>query len=325
MSAGQDGAVQAMQPAAGTSRQDVYPSRQADRPRILERRDRVAHGVWTREAPLTPDQAGQFERDGFIVLRGLFENREMEALCDEATRLRTAPDGSLEPETVIAEPDSGAVRSVFKVHRQSPLFGRLAADARLARVAQFLLGDEVYVHQSRMNYKPGFQGKEFYWHSDFETWHVEDGMPRMRGLSMSILLTANTPYNGPLMLIPGSHRHYVACVGETPEGHYKQSLRAQQYGVPDNDSLTFLASQGGIEAPTGPAGTAIVFDCNMMHGSASNITPYPRSNAFIVYNAVSNALEAPFGPAVPRPDFIAARGAVAPVSPVSGALLHAAA
>src|SRR3546814_3200003 len=57
---------------------------------------------------------------------------------------------------------------------------RLAADERLAGVARFLLDDTVYIHQSRLNYKPGFQGKEFYWHSDFETWHVEDGMPRMR-------------------------------------------------------------------------------------------------------------------------------------------------
>ena len=305
------------------ARPDPYPSRHADRPQVLERRDPVVHGEWTPEAPLTREQAAQFDRDGFIVLRDLFEDGETRALCDEATRLRTAPDGSLDPETVIAEPGSGAVRSVFRVHAQSRLFGRLAADSRLARIAQFLLGDDVYIHQSRMNYKPGFNGKEFYWHSDFETWHVEDGMPRMRALSMSILLTANTPYNGPLMLMPGSHRHYVACVGETPEEHYKQSLRAQEYGVPDHDSLTWLAGQGGIEAPTGPAGTVIVFDCNMMHGSASNITPYPRSNAFIVYNAVSNALEAPFGPAVPRPDFIAARGDVAPVSPVSGVLPQA--
>src|SRR3546814_10756649 len=44
---------------------------------------------------------------------------------------------------------------------------------------------------SRLNYKPGFKGKEFYWHSDFETWHVEDGMPQMRALSMSILLAEN--------------------------------------------------------------------------------------------------------------------------------------
>src|SRR3546814_19786785 len=87
--------------------------------------------------------------------------------------------------------------------------------------------------QSRLNYKPGFVGKEFYWHSDFETWHVEDGMPQMRALSMSILLAPNTVLNGPLMIIPGSHRKYLTCVGETPEDHYRSSLKKQEYGVPD--------------------------------------------------------------------------------------------
>ena len=53
-------------------------------------------------------------------------------------------------------------------------------------IAEQILGSQVYIHQSRVNLKPGFKGKEFYWHSDFETWHIEDGMPRMRALSCSI-------------------------------------------------------------------------------------------------------------------------------------------
>jgi ectoine hydroxylase len=307
------------------SREDIYPSRQDDKPRILRRRDDVACAAWSPDAPLTEEQTQGFARDGFLVLRDLFDPREIEVLCADASALRSSRSGTLDPDTVIAEPGSGAVRSVFKVHAQSDVFGRLAADARLADVARFLLDDDVYLHQTRMNYKPGFRGKEFYWHSDFETWHVEDGMPRMRALSMTVLLTENTPHNGPLMLMPGSHRHFIACVGETPEEHYKQSLRKQEYGVPDDDSLRFLAEQGGIEAPVGPAGTVIVFDCNTMHGSASNITPFPRSNAFIVYNAMSNALEAPFGPAKPRPEFIATRQSITAVRPVAGPLLSSAA
>src|SRR5690606_39163792 len=156
------------------------------------------------------------------------------------------------------------------------------------------LDSEVYIHQSRVNLKPGFHGKEFYWHSDFETWHVEDGMPRMRAVSCSILLTPNTPYNGPLMLVPGSHKQYVACVGRTPEDHYTQSLRRQEFGVPDDDSLARLVEQGGIEAPTGPAGSLLLFDCNTMHGSSSNISPFPRSNLFFVYNSVENRVQAPY-------------------------------
>jgi ectoine hydroxylase len=115
------------------------------------------------------------------------------------------------------------------------------------------------------------------------------------------------------MLIPGSHRTYVTCVGETPADHYKQSLRRQEYGVPDPASLTALADRGGIVAPTGPAGTVVVFECNMMHGSNSNITPQSRSNAFIVYNACSNALVEPFGGQAPRPEFIATRERIEPL------------
>ena len=129
----------------------------------------------------------------------------------------------------------------------------------------------------------------------------------MRALSMSVLLAENTPNNGPLMLIPGSHKAYLTCIGETPEEHYRQSLKRQEYGVPDEDSLAELAHKHGIVAPTGKPGSVVIFDCNTMHGSNGNITPFPRANAFMVYNAVSNRLAAPFGVDKPRPEFIAAR------------------
>src|SRR3546814_12624046 len=83
-----------------------------------------------------------------------------------------AEPAALDAETIVAEPQSREIRSIFEIHRQSDAMARLASDARLAEVARFLLGDRVYIHQSRLNYKPGFKGKEFYWHSDFETWHV---------------------------------------------------------------------------------------------------------------------------------------------------------
>src|SRR3546814_965327 len=105
--------------------------------------------------------------------------------------------------TIVTEPQSREIRSIFEIHAQSPVMARLAADARPADVARFLLDDEVYIHQSRLNYKPGFKGRESYWHSEFETWPVEDSMPRMRALSMSVLLAENTPHNGPLRVIPG--------------------------------------------------------------------------------------------------------------------------
>jgi ectoine hydroxylase len=300
---------------------DYYPSRTGDRPRVLPRLDPVVYAAWSPGAPLSRAQTEAYERDGFLVLEDVFDPKEVEALQAEARRLKTGETGRIEDATIITEPGSDARRSIFKIHDQSDVFGRLAADNRLLDVARFLLDDDIYLHQTRLNYKPGFKGKEFYWHSDFETWHVEDGMPRMRALSMSIQLTDNTPLNGPLMLMPGSHKSYIACVGETPEEHFKQSLKKQEYGVPDETSLSELAATCGIEAPTGPAGSVLLFDCNAMHGSNSNITPWPRTNAFFVFNAMSNALVAPFGPEIPRPEFIAARSALKAVEPATSRLI----
>jgi hypothetical protein len=124
-------------------------------------------------------------------------------LQTEAARLA---DDSTDDPRVIREKRSGAVRSVFQVHRTSPLIAALVRNPVVLDRARQILGSEVYIHQSRINFMPGFTGQGFYWHSDFETWHAEDGLPAPRAVSMSLALSTNFPYNGGLMVIPGSHR-----------------------------------------------------------------------------------------------------------------------
>ncbi len=284
---------------------DLYPSRLAPQPELRTRHDPVVYGA-AAGGPLASATLAEYERNGYLAFDRLLPATEIGALRAELDRM-WAWAADADDETIVREPSSREVRSVFAIHRGDGPFARLAADPRLVRMAEQILGGPVYVHQSRVNFKKGFTGKEFYWHSDFETWHVEDGMPNMRAFSLSIALTENLPHNGPLMVVPGSHHRYVACVGTTPEDHYKASLRKQEYGVPDEASLAQLVQEGGIVAPTGPAGSATLFDCNTMHGSNSNITPLPRSNIFIVYNSVENALVAPFGGRAPRPEFVATR------------------
>ncbi|MEX2534197.1 MAG: ectoine hydroxylase [Trueperaceae bacterium] len=300
-------------------RQDPYSTRLQEE-QWLARQDKTVWSRWHSEAPLSAQQADQFDCDGFIVLEDLFSEEEVKALMAESAALRNG-ERKLEEGSVITEPGSDKVRTVFKLPEQSTLFNRLTRDRRLAGIASFLLGDDIYVHQSRLNYKPGFTGKEFYWHSDFESWHAEDGMPRMRAVSASLLLTDNDVLNGPLMLMPGSHKHFVACAGETPEDNHKSSLKKQEVGVPSHEALTKLASEHGITAATGKAGTLVLFDCNTMHGSNGNITPYARSNAFFVFNALSNQLEEPFGANKPRPNFLAQRDEAEAVEVATGKLV----
>ncbi|MCL3883726.1 ectoine hydroxylase [Marivita sp. GX14005] len=299
---------------------DLYPTRRPDRESWQERRDPVLWQDWTEKAPITRDQAEAFERDGFLVLKDMFSDAEIRALIDTAAALRRDLAGSASDE-VVTEPGSDAVRTVFNLETHHDLMERLSRDARLAGIARFLLGDEVYIHQSRLNYKPGFTGKEFYWHSDFETWHAEDGMPRMRAVSASLLLTDNRAHNGALMLMPGSHKSFISCQGETPEANHESSLQKQEIGTPSQDALRKLAERHGITDAEGPAGTLVLFDCNTIHGSNGNITPDPRSNAFFVYNAVSNALTEPFAAKAPRPDHLGHRAAPEPIVMRDGALV----
>lgn len=296
---------------------DAYPTRLPDGEQLMERADPVLWSEWDEESPIRRDEAEHYAEKGYLVRRDVFAPEEVRAMIEASQQLRrTGQD--IQAEDLVTEPHSDAIRTIFRLDEHSALFDRVARDVRMAGVASFLLGDDVYLHQSRLNYKPGFTGKEFYWHSDFETWHAEDGMPRMRAVSASLLLTDNSSLNGPLMLIPGSHRVFVGTQGETPDQNHATSLKRQDVGVPSTATLERLASAAGIDHAAGPAGTVIFFECNTIHGSNGNITPDPRSNAFFVYNALSNALTQPFAAPKARPAFLANRGAPLPIRPISG-------
>ena len=66
--------------------------------------------------------------------------------------------------------------------------------------------------------------------------------------------------------------------------------------------MTRLVKEGGIVAPTGKAGGMLMFHGNLVHGSAGNITPYPRKIVYLTLNAVSNYIRTPT-----RPEYIAHR------------------
>lgn len=294
---------------------DLYASRAGASAAIMARRDPVVYGAGTYASALSADQVASYQQDGFILLENVFGPDEVGSLLDEVRHMGDDSGAAREGE-VVREPGSNAVRSVFRVHESSERMANLARDPRLIHVARQILASEVYIHQSRANLKPGFKGKEFYWHSDFETWHVEDGMPAMRALSCLVMLTDNNACNGPLMLVPGSHRHFISCVGATPDENYKESLRQQEYGVPDQTSLQWLVDKGGIRPVVARAGAVVFFDCNTMHGSSGNISPWPRANIFMVYNSVDNRLNAPCHGLKPRPEYIAARDPARSLEPL---------
>jgi ectoine hydroxylase len=282
---------------------DLYPTR-GSKEKIIDRVDPVVHGRASGEYALNSDEADYFEANGFIVFPGFFSEEELAGFKKAFEELKNRTD-LMEQEEYITEPDSDALRSIFSQHLFHPEYDSLSRDRRILDKVEQILGSKVYIHHSRINIKPAYKGKSFPWHSDFETWHAEDGLPQCRNVTAWVMLTDNTPFNGPLYLIPGSHKKFVACAGETPDKNYKESLKQQRYGVPSLEAIQELCEGTELAAALGKAGTLVLHDGNVMHGSPDNISPDPRTNAFFVYNSVENTPVEPFGAPTRRAPFLA--------------------
>lgn len=281
---------------------DRYHTRVMASPIAYQRPDPV---LWD---PKMRTRYADFEANGFTHLDRVLDDRQVRGCLSEVARLGEEPELRGD-ERIVREKGSSAVRSIFDIANLSLVVSDAIEESGAAGIAAEILGSQVYVHQSRLNYKPGFRGGAFYWHADFETWHAEDGMPAPRAVSASIALTDNHHFNGPLMVMPGSHRTFLQCVGATPPRYFEESLvdEIPRVGVPNEQMISEQYDQHGIDVVTGAAGSMTLFDSNLLHASAGNISPVPRANIFVVFNSVDNALEPPYCGSAPRPEFLAAR------------------
>ncbi|MCZ9339107.1 phytanoyl-CoA dioxygenase family protein, partial [Streptomyces sp. TRM76130] len=101
-----------------------------------------------------PSDLQSFERDGFIAVDQLITEDEVTVYRNELDRLVSSPEIRADERSIV-EPRSKEIRSVFEVHKISEVFARLVRDERVVGRARQILGSDVYVHQSRINVKPG--------------------------------------------------------------------------------------------------------------------------------------------------------------------------
>ncbi len=230
---------------------------------------------------LTKDQVEQFETEGWLFLPELFSADEVEILRHEAQEVLR----SQRPE--IWREKSGAPRTAFAAHTYNEAFGLLGADPRLIGPVEQVFGEHLYMHQFKINAKSAFDGEVWQWHQDYGTWARDDGMPEPRAMNISVFLDEVTHINGPLMLVPRSQSS-----GMLQAGH-DLSTTSYPLWTLDNDTVTRLVEAGGIVTPVGKPGGVLMFHGNLVHGSAGNITPYPRKIVYLTLNAVSNHIRKP--------------------------------
>jgi ectoine hydroxylase len=227
-----------------------------------------------RAVKLSQEQLEFFHHEGWLFLPELFSPEEVDLLAREAVGIYDTN----RPE--VWREKSGAPRTAFAAHLYNEAFGILGAHPRMIGPVEQLFGEQVYMHQFKINAKSAFTGDVWQWHQDYGTWKRDDGMPEPRAMNIAIFLDEVMPINGSHDLATTSYPLWTL----------------------DEETVTRLVKQGGIVAPTGKPGGMLMFHGNLVHGSAGNITPYPRKIVYLTLNAVSNYIRTPT-----RPEYIAHR------------------
>jgi hypothetical protein len=201
---------------------------------------------------LTPQQTQRFRDQGFLALPGVFAFDEIGWIRDEAqaVALRAASRGSW-----LDEAPEGAI---YGADRTESAFGRLSRHPRIVNAARSVLGDDLYIHQSRLLTWRAAGQPESRLRRDFASWAALDGMKAPEALTAAILLE-EAAYEPALTVVAGSHRETNLATG-----------------------LTLSPIAGGI-------GDVILFDANLTYvlGQAGD---RPHHRLFLVsFNRLANA------------------------------------
>ena len=239
---------------------------------------------------LTAEEVAEFEDEGYLFFPSKFSSAEAKVLKNAAADVY-----AMDREEVWRE-SSGVARTAFAAHTYNEAFMRLGCHPRLIGPVTQLLDGQVYIHQYKVNAKAAFDGDVWQWHQDYGTWARDDQMPAPRAMNIAVFLDEVTEFNGPLYLIPRSHKQ-----GVIQAGHDTLTTSYPLWTL-DKETVGRLANEGGIVAPKGNPGTVLLFHSNLVHASAPNISPWGRVIAYLSLCHVDNHIRQ-----FKRPEWIAHR------------------
>ena len=140
-------------------------------------------------------------------------------------------------------------------HRQHPYFWEVAKNSGITEVLRQLLGPDVLLQTSKLNTKAPGGGAAVEWHQDWAFYpHTND-----RILACGLMLEDVDLANGPLQVIPGSHK------GPVLDHNNKDGVFC---GAIDPEDPEFHADKA--VTLTGKAGSMTVHHARTLHGSAPN-------------------------------------------------------
>ena len=219
-------------------------------------------------ADIDAGAVARYRRDGYLVVEGLLDDatrqrmkQVLSELIERSRGVRAHDDVyDLEPAHSAQQP---RVRRIKRPHLVHPVFAEFMRSPRLLAVLSALLGASgVRLHGSKLNLKSPEYGSPVEWHQDWAFYpHTNDDL-----LAVGVLLDDATAENGPLLVLPATHR------GPTwdhhgPDGRFCGAME------PGRDGLDFAAARPLLA----PAGACSFHHVRAVHGSAQNRSAQSRN------------------------------------------------
>ncbi|MEX2222061.1 MAG: phytanoyl-CoA dioxygenase family protein [Candidatus Rokuibacteriota bacterium] len=243
---------------------------------------------------LSPAAVTFYRDQGYLVVPDVLDaptlhtiRAEMARILDAARAVATHTDRyDLEPGH---RPDDPRVRRVKMPHRFYPVFQQLMRHPSLVAVLHDLLGPAVRLHGSKINLKSPRYGSPVEWHQDWAFYpHTNDDL-----LAVGVMLDDCTSDNGPLLVVPGSHRgptfdHHTGDhhTGDHHTGdHHTGDHHADRYFCGAIDPAAVRDEIARAVPLTGRAGSMSFHHVRLVHGSAQNVSSLPRTLLLYEYGA----------------------------------------
>jgi len=214
----------------------------------------------------------EFQRNGYLLLRQLFDRHEMEILLTHARG-----DATLLAGAAGRRDATGQVTKLALWNQAGDdLYSMFSRSPRVVDRMQDLLGGEVYHYHTKMMLKEPYVGGAWEWHQDYGYWY-NNGCLFPWLASCLIAVDRATRNNGCLQVLKGSH-----LMGRIDHGK-----SGDQTGA-DPERVSAALERMELVYVEAEPGDALFFHCNLLHRSDQNRSPDPRWSLICCYNAARN-------------------------------------
>ena len=166
-------------------------------------------------------------------------------------------------------PDKPALRRVQSPEEVSDIYASVMRKARTVDYCADLLGPNLKFHHGKVNSKLPGSATEVKWHQDF----LFQPMTNDDIITCLLFLDDVTLENGPLEVIPGSHKGPLYS-------HWHDGVFT---GAVDQNIIT--GQKRKIVSCTGKAGSVCLMHASLLHGSAPNLSNHARTLYIATYYA----------------------------------------